>query len=55
VAGWACSTILRAVGAINDAFYRSMNHMDTLSASGHLRRLRDLGLLDQKGKGAATY
>ena len=27
----------------------------TLVASGHLRGLRDHGLLDQKGKGAATY
>jgi ATP-dependent DNA helicase RecG len=47
--------VVREVGAINNAFYRSINHLDTLTASGHLRRLRELGLLDQKGKGAATY
>jgi len=47
--------VLREVGAINNAFYRSINHLDTLTASGHLRRLRELGLLDQKGRGAATY
>jgi ATP-dependent DNA helicase RecG len=29
--------------------------VDTLSASSHLRRLRDFGLLDQKGSGNQTY
>lgn len=47
--------LVREVGAINNAFYRSINHLDTLTASGRLRRLRDLGLLDQKGKAATTY
>jgi len=47
--------VVREVGAINNAFYRNTNHVDTLTASAHLRRLRDMGLLDQKGKGAATY
>lgn len=32
-----------------------MNKVDTLQASGHLRRLRDAGLLEQKGRAAATY
>jgi ATP-dependent DNA helicase RecG len=47
--------VLREVGAINNAAYRDINHLDTLTASGHLRRLRDLGLLEQKGRGSATY
>lgn len=47
--------VVREVRAINNAFYRTINRMDALTASGHLRRLRDLGLLEQKGKGSATY
>lgn len=31
------------------------NRVDTLTASRRLRRLRALGLLEQKGKGSATY
>lgn len=46
---------VREVGAINNAAYRDLNRVETLVASGHLRRLRDDGLLNQKGKGAATY
>ncbi len=46
---------VREVGAINNAAYRGLNHVDVLNASGHLRRLRDRGLLVQKGKGADTY
>ncbi|KPJ75017.1 MAG: hypothetical protein AMK72_15325 [Planctomycetes bacterium SM23_25] len=47
--------VVREVGAINNAYYRNVNHVDTLTASARLRRLRDMGLLDQKGKGAGTY
>lgn len=47
--------VMRELGAIDNAAYRSINHVDTLSASGRLRRLRDSGLLEQRGKGAATY
>ncbi len=47
--------VVRELGAIDNAAYRSINHVDTLTASGRLRRLRDSGLLEQKGKGAATY
>ncbi|MEW6249752.1 MAG: ATP-binding protein [Planctomycetota bacterium] len=47
--------VLRELGAIDNAVYRSVNHVDTLTASGRLRRLRDAGLLEQRGKGAATY
>lgn len=46
---------VREVGAINNSAYRDLNRVETLVASGHLRGLRDHGLLDQKGKGAATY
>jgi hypothetical protein len=37
------------------AAYREINQTDTLDASGHLRRLRDLGLLEKKGSGNKTY
>lgn len=47
--------VVRELGAIDNAVYRSINRVDTLAASGRLRRLRDAGLLKQKGKGAATY
>ena len=46
---------VREMGAINNSAYRDINQMETLIASGHLRRLRDLGLMEQKGKGSATY
>ncbi len=47
--------VIREMGAITNADYRTVNCVDTLIASGHLRRLRDLGLLEQKGRGNATY
>jgi len=47
--------VAREIGAIDNAVYRSIIHVDTLVASGRLRRLRDLGLLQQKGQGRATY
>lgn len=47
---------VRETGAITNADYRSINRVaDVLNASQHLRRLRDRGLLAQKGKGADTY
>lgn len=46
---------LREVGAINNSVYRSLSSLDTLRASAKLRRLRELGLIDQKDKGAATH
>ena len=46
---------VREVGAIDNAAYRSINRVDTLSASVHLRRLRDLHLLEMKGSGNRTY
>lgn len=45
----------RETGAINNQAMRSLTNLDTLSASGRLRRLRDAGLLEMKGKGAETY
>ncbi|MCX8016543.1 MAG: hypothetical protein N2690_01375, partial [Rhodocyclaceae bacterium] len=45
----------REAGAIDNATYREINHVDTLSASQALRRLRDAGLLDQQGRGSATW
>lgn len=46
---------VREVGAINNSTFRELNKMDTLAASRRLRHLRDVGLLQQKDKGAATY
>lgn len=46
---------VREAGAMNNAAYRDINRVDVLNASTHLRRLRDNGLLAQKGKGADTY
>lgn len=47
--------VVREAGAIDNASYRSLNKVDTLAASQALRRLRDAGLLSQKGRGSATY
>ena len=47
--------VVREAGAIDNANYRTLNKVDTLSASAALRRLRDAGLLVQKGRGSATY
>ena len=46
---------VREVGAIDNATYRAINRTDTLNASVHLRRLRDMELLDMKGSGSRTY
>ncbi|BBL73016.1 hypothetical protein MishRS11D_01140 [Methylomagnum ishizawai] len=46
---------VREAGAIDNAAYRAINRTDTLNASSHLRRLRDLGLLDMKGSGSRSY
>jgi len=47
--------IIREKGSISNAEYRTINGVDTLTASSHLRRLRDLELLEQRGRGNATY
>ncbi len=46
---------LREAGALNNAAYRMLNRVDTLTASDRLRNLRDANLLEQKGKSSATY
>ncbi|MBX3322455.1 MAG: putative DNA binding domain-containing protein [Phycisphaeraceae bacterium] len=46
---------VREMGAIDNAAYREINQTDTLKASTHLRRLRDLKLLEKKGSGSRTY
>ncbi len=46
---------VREMGAIDNAAYRGINRTDTLQASGHLRRLRDLEILEMKGSGNRTY
>jgi ATP-dependent DNA helicase RecG len=46
----------REVGAIDNSSYRDINRgVDTLTASKHLRRLCDFGLLQKKGQGSGTY
>ncbi len=47
--------VVREKGSISNAECRTINGVDTLAASSHLRRLRDLGLLDQKGRGNTTF
>ncbi|HYW13641.1 MAG TPA: ATP-binding protein [Longimicrobium sp.] len=46
---------VREAGQISNAVYRELNGVDTLEASSHLRRLRDLKLLQQHDHGAATF
>ncbi|MDR2207819.1 MAG: hypothetical protein LBE22_02445 [Azoarcus sp.] len=45
----------REIGAIDNASYRNLNKVDTLAASAALGRLRDAGLLSQRGRGSATW
>ena len=40
---------------MDNATYRSLNKVDTLTASDVLRRLRDAGLFTQMGRGSATW
>ncbi|MDR1062698.1 MAG: putative DNA binding domain-containing protein [Azoarcus sp.] len=47
--------VAREVGAIDNAAYRALNKVDTLTASAALRRLRDAGLFSQQGRGSATW
>ena len=47
--------VVREAGAIDNATYRELSKVDALAASASLRRLRDAGLLAQKGRGSATY
>ena len=47
--------VIRELGAITNADYRQMNHVDTLTASQSLRKFRDHGLIYQKGTASKTY
>jgi len=47
--------VAREVGAIDNASWRDINKVDTLTASQSLKKLRDAGLLQQKGRGSATW
>lgn len=47
--------VVREAGALNNSIYRELTKVDSLTASQSLRRLRDAGLLAQKGRGSATY
>jgi ATP-dependent DNA helicase RecG len=47
--------VAREAGAMDNAGYRHLNKVDTLSASNALRRLRDAGLFEQLGRGSATW
>lgn len=47
--------VIREAGSLDNAGYRELNKVDTLAASQALRRLRNAGLLTQKGRGSATY
>lgn len=47
--------VTREVGAMNNATWRDINKVDTLAASHGLKKLRDAGLLQQQGRGSATW
>lgn len=47
--------VAREAGAMDNASYRGLNKVDTLTASTALRRLRDAGLFEQNGRGSATW
>jgi len=47
--------VVREAGALNNSTYRELAQVDALTASQTLCRLRDAGLLAQKGRGSATY
>lgn len=46
---------LRETEAIDNLAYRQLSGVDTLHASVALRELRDIGLIEQKGRGNSTY
>lgn len=48
-------TFTREMGAIDNSSYRQLNEVDVLKASTDLGDMRTKELLDQKGKGRATY
>lgn len=46
---------LRETGAVDNSVYRQLSGLDTLRASSDLRKMRQKGILEPKGKGVATY
>lgn len=46
---------LRETEAIDNLAYRQLSGEDTLHVSVALRELRDIGLIEQKGRGNSTY
>ena len=50
----AALCVARQLGMVNNSLYRELTGTDTLTASAHLARLRDIGLLDKQGKGYNT-
>ncbi len=47
--------VARRTGSVTNAILRDVSGLDTLAASAQLRQLRDQGLLEVRGKGAATH
>ena len=50
----AALCVARQLGTVNNSLYRELTGTDTLTASAHLSRLRDIGLLEKQGKGYNT-
>lgn len=46
---------LREVGALDNTSYRQFADVDVYRANVDIRKLRELGLIEQKGKGRGTY
>lgn len=46
---------MREKGSINNAEGRDLTDLDTLTVSSRLRRLRDLGFIQQHNRGSATF
>lgn len=51
----AALIFLRESGAVDNSAVRQLSGCETLQASSALRKMRDLGLIVQKGKARATY
>jgi len=47
--------VARRTGSVSNAMLRDVSGLDTLGASNQLRQLRDLGLLELRGRGSATH
>jgi len=47
--------VARRTGSVSNAMLRDVSGLDVLASSNQLRQLRDLGLLEPRGKGSATH